>query len=145
MTHPRLSVSLLTTVSLLASARVGHAAESPPAGAATSGGEAPPAGAASVGRVVGHVITVRVRKPVPGAIMRIRENGFETATGDVFNATRKSMDFGGGYKISSHLAVYFNAKNFRNTPHALYQGTPDRPIQREFYQQAYQMGVRFDY
>ncbi len=81
-TRPRLSVSLLTTVSLLAIARVGHAAESPPAGAATSGVEAPPAGDASVGRIVGHVITVRGRKPVPGAIMRIRENGFETATGD---------------------------------------------------------------
>jgi len=66
-------------------------------------------------------------------------------TSDVFNATRTSMDFGGGYKINDHLNVYFNAKNLLNTPHAFYQGTPDRPIQREFYQQTYQLGVRFDY
>lgn len=66
-------------------------------------------------------------------------------TGDVFNATRTSVDFGGSYAVREHLAMYFNAKNLLNTPHAFYQGTPDRPIQREFYGQTYQIGVRFDY
>jgi hypothetical protein len=41
--------------------------------------------------------------------------------------------------------AYFNAKNLLNTPHAFYEGTPNRPIQREFYLQTYQFGFRFDY
>jgi TonB-dependent receptor len=64
---------------------------------------------------------------------------------DIFNATRTSMDFGSSYALDDHLVAYFNAKNLLNTPHAFYQGTPDRPIQREFYRETYQMGLRFDY
>lgn len=66
-------------------------------------------------------------------------------TSDVFNASRTSMDFGGSYAINLHWVAYFNAKNLLNTPHAFYEGTPNRPIQREFYLQTYQFGVRFDY
>jgi TonB-dependent receptor len=66
-------------------------------------------------------------------------------TSDTYNASRTSMDFGAAYEIQRHWAVYFNAKNLLNTPHAFYQGTPDRPIQREFYQQTYQLGARFDF
>ena len=66
-------------------------------------------------------------------------------TSDVFNATRTSMDFGGSYAVRDHWVLYFAAKNLLNTPHAFYQGTPDRPIQREFYDQTYTLGVRFDY
>jgi TonB-dependent receptor len=66
-------------------------------------------------------------------------------TSDVFNATRTSMDFGSSYEFRKHLVAYFNAKNLLNTPHAFYEGTSDRPIQREFYGQTYQFGVRFDY
>jgi TonB-dependent receptor len=64
---------------------------------------------------------------------------------DVWNDTRTSMDFGSSYAFSEHWGIYFNAKNLLNTPHTFYQGTPDRPIQREFYRQTYQLGVRFDY
>jgi TonB-dependent receptor len=64
---------------------------------------------------------------------------------DIFNATRTSMDFGSSYAIDENLAFYFNAKNLLNTPHAFYQGTPDHPIQREFYSETYQVGIRFDY
>jgi TonB-dependent receptor len=66
-------------------------------------------------------------------------------TSDVYNATRTSMDFGGSYAFQAHWQVYFNAKNLLNTPHAFYEGTKDRPIQREFYLQTYQLGFRFDY
>ncbi len=66
-------------------------------------------------------------------------------TSDVFNATRTSMDIGASYKVNPNWVVYFNAKNLLNTPHAFYQGTADRPIQREFYGQTYQVGARFDY
>lgn len=64
---------------------------------------------------------------------------------DIYNATRTSMDFGASYKLGKHWTSYFNAKNLLNTPHAFYQGTPDRPIQREFYNESYQLGLRFEY
>ncbi len=66
-------------------------------------------------------------------------------TSDIFNASRTTMDFGANYAIQEHWGVYFNAKNLLNTPHAFYQGTPSRPIQREFYQQTYQLGVRVNF
>jgi outer membrane receptor protein involved in Fe transport len=64
---------------------------------------------------------------------------------DVWNATRTSMDFGSTYAFAEHWTAYFNAKNLLDTPHRFYQGTSDRTIQREFYGQTYQLGVRFDY
>lgn len=66
-------------------------------------------------------------------------------TTDVYNATRTSMDFGGSYAVNKHGVIYFAAKNLLDTPHEFYQGTVDRPIQREFYGQTYQIGLRFDY
>jgi outer membrane receptor protein involved in Fe transport len=64
---------------------------------------------------------------------------------DVYNAKRTSMDFGSSYALSEQLSLYFNVKNLLNTPHAFYEGTPDRPIQREFYSQDYLFGVRYDF
>ena len=64
---------------------------------------------------------------------------------DVYNATRTSLDFGASYAINRHLTTYLAAKNLLNTPHAFYLGTPDRPIQREFYNETYQVGLRFDF
>jgi TonB-dependent receptor len=66
-------------------------------------------------------------------------------SGDVWNATRTSADFGSTYAFTEHWTAYFNAKNLLNTPHKFYQGTFERVIQREFYGQTYQVGVRFDY
>ncbi|GAC1664912.1 MAG: TonB-dependent receptor [Steroidobacteraceae bacterium] len=66
-------------------------------------------------------------------------------SGDVWNATRTSMDFGSTYAFSQHWIAYFNAKNLLDTPHKFYQGTYERVIQREFYGQTFQLGARFDY
>jgi TonB-dependent receptor len=66
-------------------------------------------------------------------------------TSDIYNAQRTSMDFGSSYAFSKQLGIYFNIKNLLNTPHRFYQGTPDRPIQREFYSQDYLFGVRYDF
>ena len=52
------------------------------------------------------------------------------------------MDFGSSYAFSKQLGIYFNIKNLLNTPHRFYQGTPDRPIQREFYDVTLEFGVR---
>jgi TonB-dependent receptor len=70
-------------------------------------------------------------------------------TSDVFNSSRTSMDFGSSYALddNDNLAIYFNAKNLLNTPHAFFEGrgTDRRVIQREYYDETYQFGVRFDY
>ena len=66
-------------------------------------------------------------------------------TSDVYNGERISLDFGSSYAIDDTWSVYFNAKNLLDTPHVFYQGTSNRPIQREFYGQTYLIGVRFDF
>ena len=66
-------------------------------------------------------------------------------SGDVYNDSRTSMDFGATYAVHENWSVYFNAKNLLNTPHTFYQGSSDRPIQREFYLQTYQLGARFNF
>jgi outer membrane receptor protein involved in Fe transport len=64
---------------------------------------------------------------------------------DIYNASRTFLDFGSSYAFNDHWAIYFNAKNLANTPHTFYEGTPDQPIQREFYLETYRLGVRFNY
>ncbi|MBU6247891.1 MAG: TonB-dependent receptor [Xanthomonadaceae bacterium] len=64
---------------------------------------------------------------------------------DVYNASRTSMDFGASYSFPENWTVYFDAKNLLDTPHAFYQGSSDRPIQREFYGITYLAGVRFQF
>jgi TonB-dependent receptor len=63
-------------------------------------------------------------------------------TSDIYNASRTFMDLGASYAVHDDWSVYFNVKNLLNTPHTFYLGSPDRVIQREFYQQTYQLGVR---
>jgi TonB-dependent receptor len=62
---------------------------------------------------------------------------------DVLQDKRLTMDFTSSYQISPQLTVYFNAKNLLDTPLRYYEGSPNRPIQREFYGQTYEAGVRF--
>jgi TonB-dependent receptor len=64
---------------------------------------------------------------------------------DVWNDKRTFMDFGSSYAFSEHWSMYFNVKNLLNTPHTFYLGTPDRPIQREFYRETYLLGVRLNF
>lgn len=66
-------------------------------------------------------------------------------TSDIYNASRTSMDFSASYEFPADWSIYFYAKNLLDTPHAFYQGTPDRPIQREFYGVTYMAGVRFEF
>jgi TonB-dependent receptor len=66
-------------------------------------------------------------------------------TGDVYNAARTSMDFSASYQFPENWTIYFYAKNLLDTPHTFYQGTTDRPIQREFYGLTYLVGARFEF
>jgi len=70
--------------------------------------------------------------------------GGSTAT-DVYSEARTTVDFGGSYAFTKNLSLYANAKNLTNAPLKFTEGTPGRPIQREFYGPTYQLGLRFEY
>ncbi len=72
--------------------------------------------------------------------------GVGGATGlDVFQDARTTLDVTSSYAISDRIGVYFNARNLLNTPLRYYEGSVNRPIQREFYQVSYEAGVRFKF
>ena len=61
---------------------------------------------------------------------------------DTIQDNRLTLDLGSSYKINRNFTVYFNAKNLLNTPLRYYEGSPNRPIQREFYDVTYEGGIR---
>jgi TonB-dependent receptor len=61
---------------------------------------------------------------------------------DVLQDDRLTLDLTSSYKITPNWMVYFNAKNLLNTPLRYYEGSPDRPIQREFYDVTFEAGVK---
>jgi TonB-dependent receptor len=64
---------------------------------------------------------------------------------DTIQDDRLTLDFTSSYQINPHFTVYVQAKNLLNTPLRYYEGSPNRPIQREFYDPTYQAGVRFKF
>ena len=50
---------------------------------------------------------------------------------DTIQDNRLTLDLGSSYRFNKHWQVYFNAKNLLNTPLRYYEGSTDRPIQRE--------------
>jgi TonB-dependent receptor len=62
---------------------------------------------------------------------------------DTIQDDRTTLDFTASYAIASHATVYFQAKNLTNAPLRFYVSDPSFPIQREYYDQTYEAGVRF--
>jgi TonB-dependent receptor len=61
---------------------------------------------------------------------------------DTIQDDRLTLDFTSAYQIDNHFSFYFNAKNLLNTPLRYYEGEPDRPIQREFYDVTIEGGIK---
>jgi TonB-dependent receptor len=61
---------------------------------------------------------------------------------DTIQDNRLTVDFTSSYKITPNWSVYFNVKNLTNEPLRYYEGSPNRPIQREFYDATYEAGVK---
>jgi TonB-dependent receptor len=61
---------------------------------------------------------------------------------DIFQESRATLDFYANYDVSSRMSFYFTAKNLLNTPLKFYEREPGRPIQREFYLQTYEAGLK---
>jgi TonB-dependent receptor len=64
---------------------------------------------------------------------------------DTIQDDRLTLDFTSAYQITHNLAVYFNAKNLTNEPLRYYEGSPNRPLQREFYDPTYEAGVKLHF
>ncbi|HEX4197408.1 MAG TPA: TonB-dependent receptor [Caulobacteraceae bacterium] len=64
---------------------------------------------------------------------------------DTLQDDRLTLDFTSSYQFTPNWTVYFNVKNLLNTPLRYYEGSPDRPIQREFYDATYEAGVRLHF
>ncbi|MGU7774302.1 TonB-dependent receptor [Burkholderia sp. MR1-5-21] len=64
-----------------------------------------------------------------------------SAATDVYTDARFSLDFGGSYQIAKNVGLYVNVKNILNTPLKFYEGSPNRPIQREFYGPTVMVGL----
>ena len=61
---------------------------------------------------------------------------------DQFEDSRFTLDFTSSYDITSDWSAYFNVRNLTNAPLRIYEGAPNWPIQREFYDQTFEAGVR---
>ncbi|MDH7975953.1 TonB-dependent receptor [Sphingomonas sp. AR_OL41] len=61
---------------------------------------------------------------------------------DVFQDRRITLDFNGSYDVTDNISVYFNAKNLTNAPLRFYEGSSNRPIQREYYDATLEAGVK---
>jgi TonB-dependent receptor len=64
---------------------------------------------------------------------------------DTIQDNRLTLDFASAYAVTRNLKIYFNAKNLLNTPLRFYVGSPNFPIQREFYGVTYEGGVKLHF
>jgi TonB-dependent receptor len=61
---------------------------------------------------------------------------------DSIQDNRLTMDVTSSYRFTPNWEVYFNVKNLTNAPLRFYQNDPSFPIQREYYLQTYEIGLR---
>jgi outer membrane receptor protein involved in Fe transport len=61
---------------------------------------------------------------------------------DTIQDARLTLDFTSSYQLTKKVQIYFDAKNLLNTPLRYYEGSANRPIQREFYLQTYEVGIK---
>jgi len=61
---------------------------------------------------------------------------------DVYQNGRWTADAYAGWTVDPHWNLYFKAKNLTNEKLRFYMGSNDRPIQREFYDQSYELGIK---
>jgi outer membrane receptor protein involved in Fe transport len=61
---------------------------------------------------------------------------------DSIQDNRLTLDFTSSYQITQHWNAYFNVKNITDEPLRFYVNNSSFPIQREFYEQTFEMGLR---
>ncbi len=68
-----------------------------------------------------------------------------TARLDQYFDNRFTLDLAVSYITRYGVGIYFNAKNLTNAPWRIYEGAPNRPIQREYYDITYEAGMKFKF
>ena len=61
---------------------------------------------------------------------------------DIFQDKRLTLDLNGSYDVTRRVGLYVNAKNLTNEPLRFYEGSKNRPIQREYYDLTLEGGVK---
>ncbi len=61
---------------------------------------------------------------------------------DSIQDKRLTLDFTSSYDLTRNCTLYFNVKNLTNEPLRFFIGAPSFPIQREYYEQTFEAGVR---
>lgn len=61
---------------------------------------------------------------------------------DTIQDDRLTLDWTSSYQVTRNIALYFDVKNITNTPLRFFLYSPSYPIQREYYEQTYEAGVR---
>lgn len=64
---------------------------------------------------------------------------------DIFQDSRYTLDLNGSYDLTRRVQLYLNVKNLTNAPLRFYEGSPNRPIQREFYDATIETGVKLKF
>jgi TonB-dependent receptor len=64
------------------------------------------------------------------------------STTNVYEDKRFQVDFSSSYAITENISAYFDVKNLNNEPLRFYEGSRNRPVQREFYLQTFEFGVK---
>ena len=62
---------------------------------------------------------------------------------DVFQDQRITLDLGGSYDLTRRIGLHVNAKNLTNEPLRFYEGSRNRPIQRDYYDPTLEAGIKF--
>lgn len=68
--------------------------------------------------------------------------GYPGIANDSYQDKRITLDLAGSYDITRNVRFYASVKNLTDAPLRFYEGTPNRPIQREFYGQTYEAGIK---
>lgn len=71
--------------------------------------------------------------------------GYPGISLDAYQDKRVTLDLAGSYDFRRNIRFYGSVKNLTDAPLRFYEGTSNRPIQREFYGQTYEAGVKLKF
>lgn len=69
----------------------------------------------------------------------------DSAASDVYQSPRTTLDLTTSYELRKGVRLYFNVKNLTNEALRIYEASSNRPIQREFYDETYEGGIKFKF
>jgi TonB-dependent receptor len=93
----------------------------------------------------GHGIQARIAAEYVAPMLFGLSGVGGTKAFDTIEDSRLTVDWGSSYQFAPHWKAYFNVKNLTNTPLRYYNDRSSLPIQREYYEQTFEFGLRAKY